>query len=368
MCSWGEEPTVAHLYKERDEYVEALEKAFTEGDLETAMQTAWKVIEIDRKVLNRALSEIPDETEFLNHARTFLNESVNWLAWQSYGQGDYDQALQLFQESLKLTTALHGKKDWRTVTVLIAIANTRERAGMSVQQLDRLAKADRLNDSVVQACRAGKDREVKELLEGKLAIHRKVLGSEHPATDYSLINLARFHEDNSNFEKAIVLFQESLEIRQEIYGSQHPITADALIELAKCYGKVGESEYGKALSLTQKCLEIRKQTLGQQHPEVATALLWLAAARSGMGEEQEAIVLLQQSLAIRRNALPPQHSDIIESLKCLAKIHHDMGNNTKALPLVQELCEILSEVKGEEAPETVSGRKFLAKLQKLLGI
>ncbi len=329
MCSWGEEPTVAHLYKERDEYVEALEKAFTEGDLETAMQTAWKVIEIDRKVLNRALSEIPDETEYLNQARTFLNESVNWLAWQSYGQGDYDQALQLFQESLKLTTALHGKKDWRTVTVLIAIANTRERAGMSVQQLDRLAKAGRLNDSVVQACRAGKDREVKELLEEKLAIHRQVLGSKHSTTDYSLINLARFHEDNSNFEKAIVLFQESLEIRQKLYGSQHPATAEILMELAKCHRKIGGIEHENELSLMLECLEIRKKTLEPHHPEVASALFWLAGVRNSMGEQQEAIALLQQSLAIRRKILPPQHPDIIESLSLLSEMHQAMGTDSK---------------------------------------
>ena len=381
------EPTIAHLYKERAKHRTAHQEAIGRSDTDTAIQAAWQILKIDRQVLRRALIDTPEDTEFLNRIRKSLNQSVDWLALQSYVQGDFDQALVLFEESLKLTGSIYGKKDWRTISVQVAVANARGKAGMSVQQLKQLAKADRLNESLLQLSRVGKDRrdrEVKDLLVENLAIHRQVLGSKNSVTAYSLMSLARFYEGNRKFEEALGLLQESLEIRREIYGSQHPTTADGLFVLAECYAKIGDGEHEKALRLMQECLEIRKQTLGPQHPdttnaliglagayglmgenekvvalfeqsleftkkalgpqhpEVASIMLWLAVVRNGMGEEEEAIVLLQQSLAIRRNVLPPQHPGIIESLRCLAKVHYDIGNHIEALPLVQEFCDARS--------------------------
>jgi len=63
---------------------------------------------------------------------------IDWLAGQSFLKVDYDQALRLFRESLKLTVAIHGETDWRTVTVRVAIVNTQEKMGMTVEPLDQM--------------------------------------------------------------------------------------------------------------------------------------------------------------------------------------------------------------------------------------
>jgi hypothetical protein len=61
---------------------------------------------------------------------------------------------------------------------------------VSTQDTEALAEAERLNDQAVELYQQGKYNEAIPLAEQALAIRKKQLGDNHPATASSLNNLA----------------------------------------------------------------------------------------------------------------------------------------------------------------------------------
>ncbi len=357
------EPSIASLEREHVKHRLAHEEAIEKSDSEAAILAVRLAADVEREILRRAEIDIPDNKEILDRLRNRLNTSVDWLAGQSFIKGDYDQALQLFQESLTLSEVLHGERDWRTVTVRVAIANTQQRADMTAEQLNQLAEAVRLNESVGQLSRAGKHRDVETLLIKNLAIHRRVFSPKHSDIAGSLIDMAKFYADNGDRAKAILLFRESLEIRREVFGLQHPAVADILIQLAESH--FGDHE--AALPLLQECLEIREEALGPLHPDSIHAMETLCGLYGLLGEHEKVLALVQKRLETTKESLGPQHPDVATVLLFLAGVHRAMDDQSKALVLYQQCAEIRRNALGEQHPDTITSLRNLASLREAMG-
>src|SRR5689334_2314447 len=81
----------------------------------------------------------------------------------------------------------------------------------------------------------GKYIEAEPLYKQALAIHEKVLGSDHPDMAISLNNLAELYRSQGKYIEAEPLYKQALAIREKVLGSDHPYTAISLNNQAGLY-------------------------------------------------------------------------------------------------------------------------------------
>jgi tetratricopeptide (TPR) repeat protein len=91
------------------------------------------------------------------------------------------------------------------------------------------------------------------------------VGADHPATSYSLSNLALLYRHQGKYEQARSLYQRALKIRQQTLGPEHPRVAQTLSNIAQTLTLQGR--YEEAEPLSQQALAIFEQTLGHEHPD-----------------------------------------------------------------------------------------------------
>ena len=129
-----------------------------------------------------------------------------------------------------------------------------------------------------------------------LALHRKLLGDEHPHVATSLNNLAGLFKDKGDYAAGEPLLREALALRRKLLGDEHPEVATSLNNLASLLGDKGD--YAAAEPLFREALALRRKLLGDEHPSVATSLNNLAVLLRGKGDYAAAEPMYREALAL----------------------------------------------------------------------
>ena len=107
--------------------------------------------------------------------------------------------------------------------------------------------------------------------EQALAIHRKVLGEEHPDTAASLNNLGYLAAGRwATMPAPGHTTKQALAIRRKVLGEEHPDTATSLNNLGSLLQEMGD--YAGARPYFEQALAISRKVLGEEHPDTATSL------------------------------------------------------------------------------------------------
>jgi tetratricopeptide (TPR) repeat protein len=109
-----------------------------------------------------------------------------------------------------------------------AIAQQQVEEGRSAEATAALAKAEQLNEQVLQFYREGKYQTAIPLAEAVLQLYEKYLGRNHPAVATSLNNLAELYRAQGRYGEAEPLFHRSLKIQESALGNNHPAIASSL--------------------------------------------------------------------------------------------------------------------------------------------
>jgi len=255
-------------------------------------------------------------------AGRLLNQTASYLD----DKANYERALPLYQEALKIREQVLGKL--------------------------HPSYAQGLNNLASLYYSQGQYEQALPLLQEASEIWGQVLGKEHPSYAQSLNNLAALYRAQGQYEEALPLYQEASEIWGQVLGKQHPSSyASSLNNLAELYESQGQ--YEEALPLYQEALKIREQILlGKQHPDYARSLNNLAGLYSSQGQYEEALPLYQEALKIVEQVLGKQHPLYATSLNNLAKLYDSQGQYEQALPLFQEALRIFTHALGEQHPHT----------------
>ena len=235
----------------------------------------------------------------------------------------------------------------------------------STQENPELAKAEKLNQEVLNLIKEGKYQEAIPLAQQALEIRQTILGKEHIDVAVSLNNLASLYESLGEYEKALPLYQEALAIFQKRLGEENTAVAISLNNLAHLYQLMGR--YEQALSFYQKTLEMRRKILGNEHPDVAISLNNLASLYESLGEYEKALSLYQKALEMLEKLLGKEHLDVALSLNNLAGLYSTMGQYKKALSLYQNTLEIRQKLLGEEHPSVATSFNNLASVYESMG-
>lgn len=244
-------------------------------------------------------------------------------------RGRYEEAEQLFRESLDAVRTILGEEDPEHGAALHAVAVSLQHRGELERSEDLLR---RLADLV-----AGRAEEGDELFVAALQTLGGVL------------------EAQGKYPEAAALARKVLDLREKFVGVRHPETGAALRTLA--LAMAGAGRYEEAEGLVRRSLAIYAQTLGVEHPAYGStlhALAWIAARQ---GRYPEAEGFLRQALAHLVTALGAGHADVGRSVHLLALVLERRGQYEEAEELLRDTIPSLRERLGERHPSYAAALK-----------
>lgn len=248
--------------------------------------------------------------------------------------------------------------------------------------------------------------EAEYWLRRALEIREKVLGTNHPDTQNSIINLAGVLESKGDYVDAMDYYYKALEITTEVFGAEHEEVVRLLNKLAK---NPCTFSYSKDLYL--EVLDIQKKRFDHNDPEVAIALINLAggfdiedseraeslyreawsivetspdlsnpkladaienladlmSARRNEGDYATIGKMYSRALMIRRSAFGKAHPNLVGSLDKLAGLLQVQGHYAEAQQNLEEMINILEKSRGIEHPSVADALVKLADIQKKEG-
>ncbi len=302
-----------------------------------------------------------------------LAEAV--LAWN---RGDLPAAETLYRESL---AALAGLAEVGSPVDSLAWAESMLQLGNIVVQMGRYDEADSLMHGALPVFRRlapdsdnvavtynslGNLSRYRGDLEGAeknyreaLAIHRRVLGENHPYVATDLHNLGRLLEARGNIPEAEQLLRESMAVLDKVYDGPHADKAQVMRSVAEFY--MNQMQLDKADSLAYAALAMARQLYGEISDETNRARMSVAEflQRSGRQAEAEAaFTALLPDARARATVDPDLLPDVLHRL---ATTYVRQGRDREALPLFEESIALYTTLAGADHPNTLLVRNDCAR-------
>jgi len=295
--------------------------------------------------------------------------------------GDAAEAVELLDESIRLTRADPAVEPWRLAQRLNDAGSARFRLGeykQAVQLLDEAllirrqldaadtsrsagpATATLLNNLGLMHYLAGDPVRAEPALREALALRREVLAPDHPDLAQTLTNLGLMLKDYGDSSEAVRLLREALKVRETALEPDHYRIAQARLNLAIALREIGD--FSAAEPLFRASLQQLVEQLGSDHPQVAVAHTELAALLLATDRIEAAETEYRRSLEIRRAVLPASHPHIAWSLLGLGRAAQAQGRLEEARTLVIEATEIRQAVYPENNPLRREAEELLQEL------
>ena len=250
--------------------------------------------------------------------------SMNWLAENYRYSGQYSEALQLQQETLRA-----GRK-------------TR----LGPDHPDTLFS---LNNLAICYWALGQTAEALQLQQETLARRQARLGADHPDTLASMNNLAACYNALSRHADALPIHQKTLALMKTKQGPDHPDTLMSMHNGAATLVALGR--YDEAVGPLEETRTRRRDHLGPDHPDTLETMMCLAACYRSLGRNTLALQTIEETLAVQKAKLAPDHPDTLGSMQELACIRFALGRHTDALKLHEEVLALLkAKLQGARPP------------------
>ena len=199
-----------------------------------------------------------------------------------YDKEDYDKALPVYEESLRIRKQVFG-----------------DNHSDVAQSLNNIAG--------IYYSKRGYEKALP-MYEESLRINKQVFGDNHSSVAYSLNNIASVYCTKGEYDKALSISEDSLRVRKYLYGDGHSDVADSLHNTAIVYK--AKREYDRALSMYEESLGIYKQVYGDNHSSVATSLSKIASLYKAKGEYDKALPMYEESLRVNKQVFGDNHSSV----------------------------------------------------------
>lgn len=186
-------------------------------------------------------------------------------------RGQFDQAISLAKEVLKIRENTVGKEHWKY--------------------------ASDLNNIGLLYLRKGDPETAEPILLNALDLMVKALGGNHIQVALLLDNLGLIYQRKEDLEKALPLQERALAIAENVLKPDDPQLSIFLVNLSGAYRLQGN--YQKAEQLLLKALSIEQNTLGPNALEVAETFDALSILSGEMGNYDKAIAYKEKSMKIR---------------------------------------------------------------------
>jgi tetratricopeptide (TPR) repeat protein len=272
--------------------------------------------------------------------------------------GKFEDALKPAQALADLRTRSQGASHWQAADARRQVETLRRLLrqgegprGEYVSSFALVSRADQLE-------KTHRHKEAQPLREQVLAVHRKVLGAEHPDTASDCNLLAHNLSAQSKYAEAEKFFRQALTIRRRALGEEHPLTGGSYNNLALNLRTQGK--YAEAEALFRQALALCRKVSGEEHSHTATCYANLALSLDDQDKFAEAEVAFGQALAITRKLLGEEHPQTALVTHNLAGNLRAQGKYAEADKLFRRALAIWRKVHGEDNFWTALGYHNLA--------
>jgi tetratricopeptide (TPR) repeat protein len=193
--------------------------------------------------------------------------------------GDYDQAENMYRESIAMYRRLFGDKHDKVADGLSNLAGVMQDKGD-------------LADSELTYRQA-------------LAMERDLLGEFHPDVGNTLNNLAFVQYDRGDTRGALITMREALDVYRKLFPKDHPDVAAVMNRLGFWLTLAGE--YAEADRHIQEGLAMRRRLFGDHNPNVASSLENLAILQVATRQYADALMSARSAAGIYTSALSAAH-------------------------------------------------------------
>ena len=319
---WG--PFALKLARQCVTWLEIMEGA--DGDTARKARLEYADLLIERgdhaqaeRLLQRMLEDLQSRPPV--HQSNLVANVHHSLADLHFRRTEFDRALPLYQETLRIQEAQYGPHSIQAARCLSGI-------GLALHDLGQLAQA-------------------REPLERALVIARRVHGKQHRDTATAINNLARLLSDMGEIAQARDLFQQSMQTFGDLFGPEHPNLALPLGNLASL--ELEQNNLEVARPLYTKKIRLIEQQLGTQHPSLANPLINLAEVLRLSDEPAPAVDLLRRASAILESVHGPMHPRNAQCLYLLAHILKSSERHEEALDVMAQELAIVEHTEGPES-------------------
>jgi serine/threonine protein kinase len=192
-----------------------------------------------------------------------------------------------------------------------------------------------------------------------LAIHRRVLGENHPFIATDLHNLGRLLESRGNIPDAEQLLRESMAVLDKVHDGPHADKAQVMRSLAEFY--MNQMRLAEADSLIYGSLAMTRQLYGEQADDTNRARLGVAEFLQRSGRLPAAEAALTDLLAVARKGPQTDPELLPDVLHRLATTIVRQGRDREALPLFEESIALYTALAGADHPYTLLARNDCAR-------
>ena len=261
------------------------------------------------------------------------------LGMSLYQLGEYDLAIPLKQEEVKIESRLYGK-DHNEVLVS-------------------------MNDLVVMYGQVGRFEEATAICEEVLAIRKATLGMTHQDTLYSMNSLAQSYVRDGRTEDGLKLHQQVLKSRSTLLGPTHAETIHSMNNVAEAYRVLGKKE--EAVALQGRAFAEAKERRGADHPDTLALMGNFALALQESGEVERSLALHEQALELLTAKLGPDHPATLREFNNYADAYQKAGRIQEAEAMYRKAYVAQREKLGPTHVSTLVSMSNLSTVCGLLG-
>ena len=161
--------------------------------------------------------------------------------------------------------------------------------------------------------------------------------------------LGSIHDQNGDFQNALLCFDEALDVEQDLYGVNDIKLDEAINNIGVTYKKLGNFE--EARIQFERLLDIRTAKHGENHQDVANACSSIGIVLKKLEEYEKSKTYFLQALNIRKKVyvnLHGDHEDVAKSLTDLALLYEAMNEIDLSLDHHEQALRIRRSVFGDD--------------------
>jgi len=254
-----------------------------------------------------------------------VTECVSILADVCEDMGDYNEALEYYNEALTKKERYFGKYHLFVATTLNNLAHCYSKLG--------------------------RYKEAIQNYERVLPINIKTYGEEHGNVAVVLNNIGSAYGNIKEYKKGMKLIERALAIDLKYYGESHSSVATRLNNLGAIYKKMKEPE--KAIEYMEKAMKIDVQNYGEDHFEIATDLNNLAICFQDLGDSSKALEYYKRSMKIREKVYGENHPNVAITYTNIGLFYYSqLKEYKKALHFMEKAYKIFRNTFGDGHKQT----------------
>lgn len=269
-------------------------------------------------------------------------QAIHEMASEHLKQGEFVEALEVFEEILRGQLARYGEDHYRVGTALHNIGIVHMRRGDYVRALEVYKEAVRVRKMALDPFHAdvaaslaqlgvaymerNKHRKAIGAFREALKIRRRCLGNDHPKVAKILNNIGCSLFELDELEVAKVAFEEALDIQRNLLrhppSDSGPISESSLLSIASTQSNIASiklycGQFDEAILDLEEALLIQQCALGDDHPlarRTHESLMWMERARNNAPDPVSADLLTSLTGTLSTKASQDSSGSMFDSL------------------------------------------------------